>query len=117
MKYDSHYSAAVLIPMAIWGGMLPAQAADSNTPDDTKKSETATANDDETMVVTAAAQTLPSAGVSSITAEEIRKHPPARDVSELIRTQPASTSPATPPAASAVITARSIFAAWGRRTR
>ncbi|MDP1020152.1 TonB-dependent receptor plug domain-containing protein, partial [Klebsiella pneumoniae] len=27
-------------------------------------------------------------GVSTITAEEIRKHPPARDVSELIRTQP-----------------------------
>ena len=26
MKYDSHYSLAVLIPMAIWGGMLPAQA-------------------------------------------------------------------------------------------
>lgn len=51
MKYDSHYSLAVLIPMAIWGGMLPAQAADSNTPDDTKKSETATANDDETMVI------------------------------------------------------------------
>ena len=88
MKYDSHYSLAVLIPMAIWGGMLPAQAADSNTPDDTKKSETATANDDETMVVTAAAQTLQAPGVSSITAEEIRKHPPARDVSELIRTQP-----------------------------
>ncbi|HDY3605783.1 TonB-dependent siderophore receptor [Klebsiella michiganensis] len=88
MKYDSHYSLAVLIPMAIWGGMLPAQAADSNTPDDTKKSETATANDDETMVVTAAAQTLQAPGVSTITAEEIRKHPPARDVSELIRTQP-----------------------------
>lgn len=78
MKYDSHYSLAVLIPMAIWGGMLPAQAADSNTPDDTKKSETATANDDETMVVTAAAQTLQAPGVSTITAEEIRKHPPAR---------------------------------------
>ena len=88
MKHSSHYSLAALIPMAIWGGMLPAQAADGTTPDDTKKSETTAVNDDETMVVTAAAQTLQAPGVSTITAEEIRKHPPARDVSELIRTQP-----------------------------
>lgn len=88
MKYDSHYSLAVLIPMVIWGGTLPVQAADSSMPDDTKISETAAVNDDETMVVTAAAQTLQAPGVSTITAEEIRKHPPARDVSELIRTQP-----------------------------
>ncbi|VTO16939.1 TonB-dependent receptor [Klebsiella variicola] len=40
------------------------------------------------MVVTAARQNLQAPGVSTITAEEIRKHPPARDVSELIRTQP-----------------------------
>lgn len=58
MKHSSHYSLAALIPMAIWGGMLPAQAADGTTPDDTKKSETTAVNDDETMVVTAAAQTL-----------------------------------------------------------
>jgi len=88
MKYDSHYSLAVLIPMVIWGGTLPVQAADGSMPDDTKISETAAVNDDETMVVTAAAQTLQAPGVSTITAEEIRKHPPARDVSELIRTQP-----------------------------
>ncbi|HEY4466183.1 MAG TPA: hypothetical protein VGN53_00020 [Klebsiella sp.] len=49
MKYDSHYSLAVLIPMAVWGVMLPAQADDGNT------SETTAANNDETMVVTAAA--------------------------------------------------------------
>lgn len=58
MKYDSHYSLAVLIPMVIWGGTLPVQAADGSMPDDTKISETAAVNDDETMVVTAAAQTL-----------------------------------------------------------
>ena len=40
------------------------------------------------MVVTAARQNLQAPGVSTITADEIRKHPPARDVSELIRTQP-----------------------------
>ena len=55
MKHDSHYSLAVLIPMVIWGGTLPVQAADGSTPDDMKKSETAAGNDDETMVVTAAA--------------------------------------------------------------
>jgi ferric enterobactin receptor len=40
------------------------------------------------MVVTAARQTLQAPGVSTLTADEIRKHPPARDISELIRTQP-----------------------------
>ncbi|STW09953.1 TonB-dependent receptor [Klebsiella grimontii] len=32
MKYDSHYSLAVLIPMVIWGGTLPVQAADGSMP-------------------------------------------------------------------------------------
>lgn len=90
MKHYSHYSLAVLIPMAIWGVGSPAQAADDRTPDETKRSAAANASEkhDETMVVTAAAQTLQTPGVSTITADEIRKHPPARDVSELIRTQP-----------------------------
>lgn len=42
----------------------------------------------ETMVVTAAQQNLQAPGVSTITADEIRKNPPARDVSEIIRTMP-----------------------------
>ncbi len=46
------------------------------------------AKTEETMVVTAARQTLQAPGVSTLTADEIRKHPPARDISELIRTQP-----------------------------
>lgn len=43
---------------------------------------------EETMVVTAEVQNLQAPGVSTITADEIRKRPPARDVSEIIRTMP-----------------------------
>ena len=39
-------------------------------------------------MVTAAEQTLQAPGVSTITADEIKKHPPARDVAEIIRTMP-----------------------------
>lgn len=40
------------------------------------------------IVVTARQQTLQAPGVSTISSEAIRKHPPARDVSEIIRTMP-----------------------------
>ncbi|MGQ7116185.1 hypothetical protein ACUOFC_66910, partial [Escherichia sp. TWPC-MK] len=43
---------------------------------------------DDTIVVTAAEQNLQAPGVSTITADEIRKNPVARDVSEIIRTMP-----------------------------
>lgn len=69
----------------------------------------------DTMVVTAAEQTRQAPGVSVITAEDISKRPPANDLSDLIRTMPASTCPVTQPAASAVTTARSISAAWDRK--
>jgi len=59
---------------------LPAMAADSNTTNSTAK--------DDTIVVTAEQQNLQAPGVSTITADEIRKNPPARDVSEIIRTMP-----------------------------
>jgi len=39
-------------------------------------------------VVTAARQNLQAPGVSTITAEDIKKRPPARDINELIRTMP-----------------------------
>lgn len=42
----------------------------------------------DTLLVTAAQQTLQAPGVSTITAEEIQKRPPARDLSEVIRTMP-----------------------------
>ncbi|VTN09511.1 Enterobactin outer-membrane receptor [Raoultella terrigena] len=90
MKHYSHYSLAVLIPMAIWGVGSPVQAADDSTPDETKRSAAAKRigesrrNDGRYR----SRADSPGPRVSTITADEIRKHPPARDVSELIRTQP-----------------------------
>lgn len=75
-------SLALLVNMGIYGAALPAAAAD-NTASDT----TAQTNED-TIVVTAAQQNLQAPGVSTITADEIRKNPPSRDVSEIIRTMP-----------------------------
>lgn len=43
---------------------------------------------DDTIVVTAEKQNLQAPGVSTITADTLRKTPPARDLSEVIRTQP-----------------------------
>ncbi|SFN23937.1 ferric enterobactin receptor [Izhakiella capsodis] len=40
------------------------------------------------MVVTAEQQNLQAPGVSTITSDEIRKRPPARDIAEIIRTMP-----------------------------
>ena len=73
-------SLALLVNLGIYGVALPAMAADSTTSD--------AGTHDDTIVVTAAQQNLQAPGVSTITAEEIRKNPPARDVSEIIRTMP-----------------------------
>ncbi|MCS2163598.1 TonB-dependent siderophore receptor [Scandinavium sp. H11S7] len=73
-------SLALLVNLGIYGVALPVFA------EETAKAETADA--EETMVVTAAQQNLQAPGVSTITADEIRKRPPARDVSEIIRTMP-----------------------------
>lgn len=70
----------LLVNLGIYGAALPAMAADSNTTHSTEN--------DDTIVVTAAQQNLQAPGVSTITADEIRKNPPARDVSEIIRTMP-----------------------------
>ncbi|WP_437888395.1 TonB-dependent siderophore receptor [Phytobacter sp. V91] len=74
MKYKIR-SLAVLVNMGIYGIALPLHAAETTNPE-------------ETIVVTAAQQNLQAPGVSTITADEIRKNPPARDVSEIIRTMP-----------------------------
>lgn len=71
-------SLAFLVNLGIYGVAAPAFAAETTTKD----------ADGETMVVTAAEQNLQAPGVSTITADEIRKRPPARDVSEIIRTMP-----------------------------
>ncbi|MFV0264132.1 MAG: siderophore enterobactin receptor FepA [Kluyvera sp.] len=73
-------SLALLVNLGIYGMAAPAFAADT----DSSKTDV----NGETMVVTAAEQNLQAPGVSTITADEIRKRPPARDVSEIIRTMP-----------------------------
>ncbi|MDX6039067.1 TonB-dependent siderophore receptor [Scandinavium lactucae] len=73
-------SLALLVNLGIYGVAFPLHA------EETEKATTAETG--ETMVVTAAQQNLQAPGVSTITADEIRKRPPARDVSEIIRTMP-----------------------------
>jgi ferric enterobactin receptor len=73
-------SLALLVNLGIYGVAFPLHA------EETEKAKTAETG--ETMVVTAAQQNLQAPGVSTITADEIRKRPPARDVSEIIRTMP-----------------------------
>lgn len=77
-------SLALLVNLGIYGVAFPLSAAETATDDKNSAAE-------ETMVVTAAEQNLQAPGVSTITADEIRKRPPARDVSEIIRTMPGST--------------------------
>ncbi len=73
-------SLTFLVNLGIYGMAAPAFAAET----DSSKTDV----NGETMVVTAAEQNLQAPGVSTITADEIRKRPPARDVSEIIRTMP-----------------------------
>lgn len=78
----SRYSLATLIGLGLgtsaFSGAVNAQPEENTA-------ETAA---EDTIVVTAAKQNLQAPGVSTITAEEIRRRPPARDISELIRTMP-----------------------------
>ncbi len=69
------HSLALLVNLGIYG------VAQAQEPTDTPVSH------DDTIVVTAA-ENLQAPGVSTITADEIRKNPVARDVSEIIRTMP-----------------------------
>lgn len=73
------HSLALLVNLGIYGVALPVLAEET--------SDNAVSHDD-TIVVTAAEQNLQAPGVSTITADEIRKNPVARDVSEIIRTMP-----------------------------
>jgi ferric enterobactin receptor len=68
-------SLTLLVNLGIYGVALPLHAEEPPAGDDT-------------IVVTAAEQNLQAPGVSTITADEIRKNPPARDVAEIIRTMP-----------------------------
>jgi len=74
------HSLALLVNLGIYGVALPAMAED--------QTDNAAVSHEDTIVVTAAQQNLQAPGVSTITADEIRKNPPARDVAEIIRTMP-----------------------------
>ncbi|WP_312157993.1 TonB-dependent receptor plug domain-containing protein, partial [Pantoea piersonii] len=74
----SRLSLAILIELGLTATSV--QAADS--------SSTSASSSGDTLVVSAAQQNLQAPGVSTITADEIKKRPPARDVSEIIRTMP-----------------------------
>ncbi|HDG1096737.1 TPA: siderophore enterobactin receptor FepA [Klebsiella aerogenes] len=74
-------SLALMVNLGIYGVAFPLCAAEE-TPESKQTAG------EETMVVTAEVQNLQAPGVSTITADEIRKRPPARDVSEIIRTMP-----------------------------
>ncbi len=91
MNKKIQYSLAVLIHIALYGGALPAVAAQepvANGEASSTANNTSKKTAEDTIVVTAAVQNLQAPGVSTITADEIRKRPPARDVSEIIRTMP-----------------------------
>ena len=99
------HSLALLVNLGIYG------VAQAQEPTDTPVSH------DDTIVVTAAEQNLQAPGVSTITADEIRKNPVARDVSEIIRTMPGVNLTGNSPVVSVGITDRLIFAVWVRKTR
>ncbi|CAI1796429.1 TonB-dependent siderophore receptor [Serratia plymuthica] len=85
----SRYSLATLIGLGLGASAFAhaAQQTDTTAETDTAAKSKKEAAED-TIVVTAARQNLQAPGVSTITADEIKKRPPARDISELIRTMP-----------------------------
>ncbi|HHQ6589009.1 TPA: TonB-dependent siderophore receptor [Serratia fonticola] len=89
----SRYSLATLIGLGLGTSAfsVTVNAEQTATPSDSaalaEKSKKESASED-VIVVTAAKQNLQAPGVSTITAEEIKRRPPARDINELIRTMP-----------------------------
>ncbi|ASL95355.1 outer membrane receptor FepA [Serratia marcescens] len=86
----SRYSLATLIGLGLGASAFANAAQQTDTPTTEENSGTADKKPrgEDTIVVTAARQNLQAPGVSTITADEIKKRPPARDISELIRTMP-----------------------------
>ncbi len=89
----SRYSLATLIGLGLGTSTFsltvnaeqpPATSDSAALPENSKKETTS----EDVIVVTAAKQNLQALGASTITADEIRKRPPARDINELIRTMP-----------------------------
>ncbi|MEG3134526.1 TonB-dependent siderophore receptor [Rouxiella sp. T17] len=96
MKNILFYTKVTLFSVTSFSLLLPALSqAETATP--VKDAETTTSADTkskqhkdsgDTITVTAQQQTLQAPGVSVIDESEIKKHPPARDLSEIIRTMP-----------------------------
>ncbi|RTF22831.1 TonB-dependent siderophore receptor, partial [Serratia marcescens] len=86
----SRYSLATLIGLGLGASAFAnaAQQTDTTTTEENSGTTDKKPRGEDTIVVTAARQNLQAPGVSTITAEEIKKRPPARDISELIRTMP-----------------------------
>ena len=85
----SKLSLAILLEL----GMMAAATADDAATDAAASTKAAASGqhvdaDGGTLMVTAEQQNLQAPGVSTITAEEIKKRPPSRDLSEIIRTMP-----------------------------
>ena len=81
MKKAHYLAYQLLVPLTLAGGLISINS---------RAAETLTENhaDEGAMVVTAEQQTLQAPGVSTISADAIKKHAPARDVAEIIRTMP-----------------------------
>lgn len=85
MKKKTRYSLAMLIHLAFYTSQpLQATAAEPIPPDNSRSDPV----HENALVVTAAEQNLQAPGVSTITRSELKKHPPARDIAEIIRTMP-----------------------------
>ncbi|WP_273872304.1 TonB-dependent siderophore receptor [Serratia odorifera] len=90
----SRYSLATVIGLGL-GTSAIAHAAQQTSPSAEAEAEATSVGNhnqakpaEDTILVTAAKQNLQAPGVSTITAAEIKKRPPARDINELIRTMP-----------------------------
>ncbi|MBS0910499.1 TonB-dependent siderophore receptor [Tatumella sp. JGM118] len=99
MKKLSRLSTAICLELGasaffISFQVMAAETASVTTPPASQQQTSGKAEDSTTqaesgtLLVTARQQNLQAPGVSTITSDEIRKHPPARDVSEIIRTMP-----------------------------
>ncbi|HEN3248852.1 TPA: TonB-dependent siderophore receptor [Yersinia enterocolitica] len=81
----------ICISTPLWAQTQDTTQAGSDTAATQQKETTATDNKattGDTLVVTAQQQVRQALGASTITAEDIRKRPPANDLSEIIRTMP-----------------------------
>jgi len=95
MTHKRHgYSLAKLIGLGMAGSVLSLPlAAIANNQNSTSTSVSSSGDSSkntagDTLVISAQQQNLQAPGVSTITADQLEKHPAARDVSEIIRTMP-----------------------------